>query len=216
MAQPAPACTTERDPQENKLAIKLVFPREWSMVRMMDNYFQRKTSAAAASDLVALEAKANQGDADAQFRLGLRYGNAVGDDLDLPRAAQWYRKAADQNHALAQYNLGVMFARGQGMPQDDATAAGWMHRAAEGGDAGGQYHFGLRCHRASVNTLRSDATECRIEAYKWLYLASVQGYGDSLTACQRVTMTMSRAEVDEGNRRAAAFVVRKPTLPPTP
>jgi len=160
--------------------------------------------------LTALQAKADGGDADAQFSLGLHYGSAVGDAFDFAEAARWYRKAADQDYTLAQYNLGVMFALGQGVPQDDATSAGWIRKAAEGGDAGGQYDLGVRCHRASVGTLRMDPIESRIEAYKWFHLAEAQGYKDSLTACQSVTLTMTRAEVDEGNRRAAAFVVRRP------
>ena len=161
------------------------------------------------SGLAKLQTKADQGDADAQFGLGLHYA-ARGDAPDLVQSAQWYRKAADQDHALAQYNLAVMFAWGQGVPQDDAEAADWIRKAAEGGDAGGQYKLGVRCHRASVDPLRPGADESRIEAYKWLHLAAAQGYRDSTLACQRVTVGMSRAEVHEGKRRAVAFAVRKP------
>jgi uncharacterized protein len=163
-----------------------------------------------------LRAKADQGDAEAQFDLGLHYGTGEGERLDFIRAAQWYRKAADQGHLLAQYNLGVMLARGQGMPRDDAGAAEWTRKAAEGGDAGGQYALGVRCHRASVDPLLSGAGEFRIEAYKWFHLAAAQGYGDSTLACDRVNYAMSPAEVDEGNRRAAAFIARKPLAPQTP
>lgn len=185
------------------------------MFRIMNSFSHRKPSTAAPeSRLTAIQAKADQGDADAQFSLGLHHGSATGDAQNFVQAAQWYRKAADQDHALAQFNLGVMFARGQGMPQDEATEACWMRKAAEGGDAGGQHNVGLRYHRDSVDTLCRDAMECRIEAYKWLHLAAAQGYGDSLTACQRVTITMTRAEVDEGNRRAAAFIVRQPANAP--
>jgi TPR repeat protein len=185
------------------------------MIMIMDSSLHRESSAAPGSGWAALQTKADQGDADAQFSLGLHFSSAGGDAPDFAQAAQWYRKAADQDHTLAQYNLGVMFARGQGMPQNDAVSADWMRKAAEGGDAGGQYHLGVRHHRASVNTLRSDAKESRIEAYKWLHLAATQGYGDSLIARQRVTITMTRAEVDEGNRRAAGFIVRKPVTSQT-
>jgi TPR repeat protein len=168
--------------------------------------------------LNALEAQADQGDAEAQFGLGVQYGSAIGVGLDFAQAARWYRRAAEQDHALAQYNLGLMFARGQGMLPDDAAAAEWMRKAADGGDAGGQYDLGTRCHRASVDTLalRPKAMESRIEAYKWFHLAAAQGYKDSLTARQRVTVNMTRAEVDEGNRRAAAFVTRRPAKPQEP
>ena len=184
------------------------------MVKAMNSDFQRETSDdAPGSWLTALQAKADTGDADAQFGLGLHHGNAVGDGLNFVQAAQWYRKAADQDHALAQYNLGVMFARGQGMPQNDATSADWMRRAAEGGDAAAQYHLGGRHHRTSLNAVQPEAMEARIEAFKWFHHAAEQGYGESLTARERIAITMTRAEVDEANRRAAAFVVRKPSNP---
>jgi uncharacterized protein len=181
------------------------------MVIVMDRSLEPNPSASPhESGLAALRTKADHGDVDAQFSLGLHYVTAEGQALDLLEAARWYRKAADQDHALAQYNLGVMFARGQGVARDDAAAAGWSRKAAEGGDAGGQYDLGMRCHRASADPLLCGAGESRIEAYKWFHLAADQGYRDSLTACQRVVAKMSRAEVDEGNRRAALFVARKP------
>ncbi len=192
--------------------IGLAFGGESAMLKSMDSSLDPKpTASAQEGGLTALQTKAEQGDASAQFDLGLHYGSAPGDALDFVQAASWYRKAAEQGHALAQYNLGVMYARGQGMPHDDAAAAGWFRMAAESGDAGGQYSLGARCHRASTDGLRKDAMESRIEAYKWLHLAAEQGYRDSLTACQRVTLAMTRAEFDEGNRRAALFVARTPT-----
>ena len=186
------------------------------MVRSMDSFFHRRSSASAQeSGLAAVRTKADRGDADAQFGLGLRYGNGIGGALDFVQAASWYRKAADQDYPLAQYNLGVMFARGQGVPQDNAVSAGWIRKAAEGGDAGGQYDLGVLCHRASVDRLRVGNVEARIEAYMWFHLAAAQGYKDSAAAWERLTITMTRIEIAEGNRRAAAFVARKPANPQT-
>ncbi|PWL66218.1 MAG: hypothetical protein DBY30_05255 [Verrucomicrobia bacterium] len=48
---------------------------------------------------------ARQGDAEAQFYLGLCYNYGDGVEKDLSEAVKWYRKAADQGDALAQYNL---------------------------------------------------------------------------------------------------------------
>ena len=187
------------------------------MVRSVNRFFHRRSSPGTQeSALAAVQAKADGGDADAQFSLGLHHSSAVGEALDFAQAARWYRKAADQDHPLAQYNLGVMFARGQGVPQDDASSAGWIRKAAEGGDAGGQYDLGVLCHRASVNPLRPGTMESRIEAYKWLHLAAAQGYKDSAAAWERLTITMTRTEVVEGNRRAAAFVARQPANPQIP
>ena len=160
-------------------------------------------------DLKATRTKADEGDAEAQFAMGLNYGCAEGDLQDLVQAAQWYRRAADQNHPLAQFNLGLMYTKGEGVPQDEARAVAWMRKAAEQGDAGAQFNLGMRYHRASVWGLQLDALESNVEAHKWLQLAAAQGYKGSTEACERMTLGMNREEVAEGNRRAAAFVAAK-------
>lgn len=159
-----------------------------------------------------MRVKAEQGDADAQFGLGLRYGAAQGVSQDFVQAAEWYRKAANQNHVLAQFNLGLMYAKGQGMPRDDAAALVWIRKAAEAGDAGAQFNMGTRYHRASLDGLQMDAAESKIEAFKWLHLAAAQGYRGSAAAFEMVTLTMSLQEVTEGNQRAATFAVGRPVL----
>jgi TPR repeat protein len=164
-------------------------------------------------DLEATRAKADRGDAEAQFALGLKYGWADGEAGDVEQSAQWYRKAADQNHSLAQFNLGLMYAKGEGVPQDDAEAMVWIRKAAHLGDAGAQFNLGTRYHRASVWGRQLDALESRVEAYKWLQLAATQGYKGSAEACERVTLGMSREEVAEGNRRTVEFVPHQPPEP---
>ncbi len=52
---------------------------------------------------------AEQGDADAQFRLGVMYHEGEGVSQDYTEAAKWSRKAAEQGDASAQINLGVMY-----------------------------------------------------------------------------------------------------------
>ncbi|PMG31544.1 hypothetical protein BCU94_07345 [Shewanella sp. 10N.286.52.C2] len=51
---------------------------------------------------------AEQGYVDAQFNLGVIYGNGQGVTKDDKQAVAWYRKAADQGNASAQSKLGVM------------------------------------------------------------------------------------------------------------
>lgn len=158
------------------------------------------------------QAKADDGDAEAQFRIGLQFANAQGPAQDYVQAAHWYLKAADQNHALAQFNLAVMFADGQGVARDDAQAMMWFQKAAQQGDAGAQHNLGLRCRRAGFKGSPQEARESRLEAYKWLRLAAAQGYRGSDAAFEGVTLDMTREEVAEGNHRAAAFVAASPTF----
>jgi TPR repeat protein len=67
---------------------------------------------------------ANQGNAAAQYNLGLMYADGHGVAQDDAAAMSWFRKTADQGYADAQYNLGLMYADGQGVAQDDAAAMG--------------------------------------------------------------------------------------------
>jgi TPR repeat protein len=58
---------------------------------------------------------ANDGDAAAQFNLGLMYMTGHGVQQDYAAAALWYRKAAEQGYGLAQSNLGFLYRDGRGV-----------------------------------------------------------------------------------------------------
>ncbi len=73
---------------------------------------------------------AEQGMADAQYNLGLKYDNGLGVPQDYAEALKWYRKAAEQGNASAQTNLGVMYGVGEGVPQDYVQAHVWYSLAA--------------------------------------------------------------------------------------
>ena len=60
---------------------------------------------------------AEQGHADAQYRLGFYgYAEGIGAEKDDAAAAMWYQKAAEQGHAEAQCSLGFMYCRRPGFP----------------------------------------------------------------------------------------------------
>src|ERR1700692_2745247 len=52
---------------------------------------------------------AKLGNADAQYSLGVMYGNGQGVPRNEKEAARWYRLAAEQGDADAQFNLGYMY-----------------------------------------------------------------------------------------------------------
>ena len=76
---------------------------------------------------------AEQGDAQAQFELGVMYDEGQGVAQDYEEAARWFRLAAEQGHALAQNNLGVVYGKGQGVKQDYVIAHKWTNLAAANG-----------------------------------------------------------------------------------
>jgi TPR repeat protein len=86
---------------------------------------------------------AKQGDAAAQYIMGVMYEWGRGVPKDHKTAVKYYTLAAEQGFADAQFNLGVMYRLGQGVPQDYTTAAKWYKLAAEQGGADAQLNLGV-------------------------------------------------------------------------
>ena len=81
--------------------------------------------AAWADDVPDLQKtlqSARQGNAAAQFNLGLMYDSGRGVRQDYTKAVQWYRKAAEQGNVEAQHNLGAVYVNGQGVHQNHKIA----------------------------------------------------------------------------------------------
>ncbi len=77
---------------------------------------------------------AKNGDAKAQFNVGLMYAKGEGAQQDLTKAMSWYEKAAEQNVAAAQYNLARLYhAMGTKDPHALERARYWYEKAAQNG-----------------------------------------------------------------------------------
>ena len=100
-------------------------------------------ATSAQTPLAETQQSPEQGDAAAQYSLGLSYDYGLGVQQDDARAVLWYRIAADQGHAAAQYNLGVMYRSGQGVPQDFTEAVAWFRQAADQGHGIARYKLGV-------------------------------------------------------------------------
>ena len=130
---------------------------------------------AQESDLVSkyfkeTKARAEKGDAAAQFNLGVCYFDGEGVAKDAAEAVKWYRKAADQNDASAQCNLGFCYNNGHGLKKDAVQAVKWYRKAAEQNIALAQLNLGI-CYVDGQGVER-DATL----AVQWYHKAAVQGY----------------------------------------
>ena len=73
---------------------------------------------------------AEQGNAVAQFNLGLSYEQGLGVPLNLVEAVRLYRLAAKQGYSRAQNNLGAMYNNGEGVSRDYLKAYMWFVIAA--------------------------------------------------------------------------------------
>ncbi len=87
-----------------------------------------------ATAVKELRPLAEEGDADAQFNLGVMYAKGQGVPQDDTEAARWYRLAAEQGLADAQSYLGWMYLTGERVPQDYVQAHMWFNLAAARGE----------------------------------------------------------------------------------
>jgi TPR repeat protein len=103
----------------------------------------------------------------AQPRLGA--GSAGGPISDF--STQDYLKAAVQGHTAAQFNLGLIYGRGRGVSRNRASAQQWLRQAAGQGHPGAQYHLGVHLYQDSKRLPQAQASEARVEGYKFVQLA---------------------------------------------
>ncbi|MGA3265468.1 MAG: tetratricopeptide repeat protein [Verrucomicrobiota bacterium] len=122
---------------------------------------------------------AEDGSAEAQWRLGLKYDLGEGVGVDKQMALQWYLKAANapklfkiitpSGVAEAQRNLGYLYRDGEGVARDMQEALDWFRKAAENGDPSSQYEVG-KAYDTGVGILQD-----KEEALKWYRKAAYQG-----------------------------------------
>src|SRR6266481_2316508 len=186
---------------------------------------------------------ANDGDAAAQFNLGLMYFTGHGVQQDDAAAALWFRKAAEQGYVFAQSNLGVLYRDGRGVPRDYAEAATWIRKAADQGDAVAQFLLGDQY--AKGEGVSQDYAEAMIwfrkaaeqdhpvaklylgvmyaegrgvqqdyvRAYMWFSLSAAQGEQRAVKTLGMAERKMTPAQIAEGQKLARGW---KPATKPTP
>jgi len=186
---------------------------------------------------------ANDGDATAQFNLGLMYLTGHGVQQDDAAAALWFRKAAEQGYVFAQSNLGVLYRDGRGVPRDYAEAVIWIRKAADQGDAVAQFLLGDQY--AKGEGVSQDYAEAMIwfrkaaeqdhpvaklylgvmyaegrgvpqdyvRAHMWFNLSAAQGEKKAVKALDMAERRMTQAQISEAQKLARDW---KPATQPTP
>lgn len=97
-------------------------------------YSQRYGIPIEADTSKSLISEAQNGNADAQYKLGNMHLRGIGVAHDTDRAVYWLKAAADQGNAAAQYNLACCYYSGIGVSQDRITAVQMFREAADKGD----------------------------------------------------------------------------------
>ena len=152
---------------------------------------------------------AEQGNASAQYNLGLMYEQGHGVAQDNKEAIAWYRKAAEQGDARAQYSLGIMYVNGHGVAQDYKQASVWYRKAAEQGNASAQNNLGVmydnglgvaRDYKQAVSWYRKAAEQGNATAQNNLGVMYEQGRG--VERDNKEAVTWYRTAAEQGNANA--------------
>jgi hypothetical protein len=110
---------------------------------------------AQAKSLADLQKLADQGNADAQWQMGVRYHSGENVPHDDAQAMQWFLRAAEQGHVAAQSALGAYYWAGRGVPEDLSKAYFWSAIALANGDENS---------KARLEGLASQMTHAQVSA----------------------------------------------------
>ena len=146
---------------------------------------------------------ANQGTAEAKYRVALMHKFGWGTDRDHAAAARLFRAAAEQSHAEAQSELAIYYKDGRGVERDMAQAAAWFLKASEQGVGIAQLNLG-RFYLAGTGVEKDAVT-----AYYWLTVAAFNGYIDGMALRVPAAKEMTPEQMKETEARAKQ-VKRKP------
>ncbi|MCD8298103.1 MAG: serine/threonine-protein kinase [Prevotella sp.] len=143
--------------------------KEGTKEKSSESNYNSQSSTENLSDFEKLKQNAEQGDAVAQNRLGVKYEEGAGVSRNYTEAVKWYQKSAEQGNMYAQYNLGVCYYRGKGVSQNYSEAFKWFQKSAEQGYASAQNYIGyMYDHGEGVSQDYS-------EAIKWYQKSAEQG-----------------------------------------
>jgi len=167
-----------------------------------------KPSVAETNAIEGLRLAAEDGIAQAQFSLGLRYENGTGVAKDPVQAIHWFRQAAEQGYDEAQYMLGCCYNGEDGFAQDPIEAAKWWQKAAAQGHADAQHCLGLsysigqgvaKNPAEAVKWWRKAAEKNNVDAEFFLGLSYAEGLGVPKIPEQAVYWLRQAAAHGNGN-----------------
>ena len=123
-----------------------------------------------SNELEELQLLAEQGNAEAQHKLGEYYDYGLGVPKDDKEAVRWYRLAAEQRHVPAQSKLGWMYKMGRGVKMEYIRAHMWFDIAASLGDKDDapKLRDEVARHMTSAQIVKAQilARECKLKIYK--------------------------------------------------
>ena len=176
--------------------------------------FNEQAAVADSAQTVAddpIKSLAEQGDAESELKMGLRYASIAWGVKDDKTAALWFEKAARHNQVEAQYRYGWALLKGLGVVQDYKAAFYWLEKAAQQGNSEAQLALGEIYH--SGIGIKPDTER----AYLWFNLAAAQGVDSAASARDLVVQLLTpdqiaamQAEAGRISRSQHSVIVEMP------
>lgn len=185
--------------------------------------------------LDALRTRAEAGNVESQYRLGLRHSSGRDVEQDYETANAWFARAALAGYAPAQFMMGIAHYAGRGAPIDHPRAVAWFEKAAEQGYARAQYQLGdaylngrgvmpapewaARWFEKAAAQGHADSQFSlavafasglgvpidKAEARTWLLLAQANGHEDAVRLLASVTANLAPDDIARSDRQAAVW-----------
>lgn len=145
--------------------------------------------------------KANSGNAEASYHLGMLYNNGIGVEKSPVKAFAFFKEAAQGGNALGHYKMGCyyggQFGNIDGIILDAQKAKTHKQIAAEAG-------YRLAQHDMAAIAFRAGDTEA---AVKWAKKAGEQGYIPALSSLLSLYKMSNPTESDSGITDKEAYLV---------
>jgi localization factor PodJL len=174
------------------------------------------------------------GDASAAFEIAARYAHGTHGARDMPKAREWYEKAAVGGIAVAQYRLGSLYERGEGGPKEPSLAEIWYQRAADKGNINAMHNlavlmsasgtgkalqwfttaadYGVMDSQYNLGVIYARALGTPRDlamSYKWFALAAASGDQDAAKRRDEIAGALSRQDLTNAEASVAAWSAKK-------
>jgi TPR repeat protein len=198
--------------------------------------FQGSATGTEKAWAEALEHKAEQGNAEAQFDISQAYMDGHVFKKSWSETVKWLRASADQGFPEAQANLGGLYYLGNGVHRDYSQAIFWTQKAADQGNVKAEYNLGLM-YALGQGVKKSDSRAVRwylksaeqghqvaaydigvayshglgiaeddVRGYMWFLLALRFGWQPSKVALEGLDRRLPRATVAEARKKANQWI----------
>ncbi len=146
-----------------------------------------------------LEGLADNGDAEAQYKMGARYISGNGVKKDVKRAIDLFNKSAAQDYTRSLYILGKLYWDGIYIKKNDGKAIEWFEKAARKGHGKSQYNLAVIFSRYLNNK------EFLIKSYAWFSVVAKRGHPRAGKMRDELAEKLESFDIVRGKRMAGSY-----------